>query len=375
MNKVTLKQQLQDELTRLRQRVADLEAQESKHKRAERAAQDAREYVESIVATVREPLVILDASLKVISANRSFYQTYQTKPEETKGQLIYDLGNRQWDIPRLRELLEQILPQDNTFNDFEVEHDFTTIGQRTMLLNARKLYGETNKVERILLAIEDITERKRAEEELAKHRDHLEELVNERTAELNTANEELQREITERKKAEAEVEAGRQRLEEIMENIIDGVGVSDAQGTVTQINKAFANMYGYDTADEVIGKNFFDLVAEEELPRVTEKFQEMFKNKVDTLKDLEVNCLRKDGAKFPALINIANLWDDRGNLESFVVVRDNTERKKMEEQLIVTDRLASIGELASGVAHELNNPLTGIIGFSELLLNKDIPKT
>ncbi len=268
---------------------------------------------------------------RYLDVNDSYVRTFGFSREELLGRTTLEMGIAK--TRRFRIRLLQILEKKQEVKNLEVEF-YTRSGHKVnALLSADKMEigGETC----LLSVINDVTERK---------------------------------------KAEAEVEAGRQRLEEIMENIIDGVGVSDAQGTVTQINKAFANMYGYDTADEIIGKKFFDLLAEEELPRVTEKFQEMFKNKVNTLKDLEVNCSRKDGSKFPALINIANLWDDRGNLESFVVVRDITERKKMEEQLIVTDRLASIGELASGVAHELNNPLTGIIGFSDLLLNKDVPE-
>jgi two-component system CheB/CheR fusion protein len=127
-----------------------------------KAAQEAREYAESIVDTVREPLIILDADLRIISANRSFYQTFQVTPEESERHLLYELGNSQWDIPRLRELLEEILPKNTTFNDYEVEHNFPTIGKKTMLLNARRVYREANKVEMILLAIEDITERKKA---------------------------------------------------------------------------------------------------------------------------------------------------------------------------------------------------------------------
>ena len=133
-----------------------------------RAIQNAREYTESIVATVREPLVVLDAELRVVSANRSFYQNFQVTPEETEGQLIYDLGNRQWNISRLRQLLEEILPQNISFDNFEMEYDFEIIGRRTMVLNARRIYREANKTQMILLAIEDITERKRAEEELLK---------------------------------------------------------------------------------------------------------------------------------------------------------------------------------------------------------------
>jgi len=132
-------------------------------KQAERAVEEAREYAEGIVETVREPLVVLDAELRVISANPSFYRTFKVAPEESEGRLIYELDNRQWDIARLRELLEQILPQNTRFYDFEVEHDFPAIGRRTMLLNARRIYREDNKTQMILLAIEDITERKQAE--------------------------------------------------------------------------------------------------------------------------------------------------------------------------------------------------------------------
>lgn len=139
---------------------------EDKSSREEKRLQDALEFSDAIIATVREPLLVLDNELRIITANRSFYRTFQVKPEETEKQLIYDLGNRQWNIPGLRDLLENILPRNKAFEDFEVEHDFKSIGRKTMLLNARKIYREMNHVEMILLAIEDITERKKAEEQL-----------------------------------------------------------------------------------------------------------------------------------------------------------------------------------------------------------------
>lgn len=131
-----------------------------------RELEEARGYADDIIATVREPLVVLDADLRVISVNRSFFHMFQVTPGETEGQYIYDLGNQQWDIPALRELLEQILPKNTKFDDFKIEHDFETIGRRTMLLNARRIYREANKTQMILLAIEDSTERKRLEEQL-----------------------------------------------------------------------------------------------------------------------------------------------------------------------------------------------------------------
>ncbi len=157
------KEQFINELVELRQRVAELAALEAEHKRAE---QETREYAESIVDTVREGLVVLDENLRVISANRSFYKTFKVKPGETEGQLVYDLGNRQWNIPKLRELLEEILPTNTTFDNFEVEHEFKTIGRRVMHLNARRIYREIDETHLILLAIEDVTERKRAQQAL-----------------------------------------------------------------------------------------------------------------------------------------------------------------------------------------------------------------
>jgi signal transduction histidine kinase len=123
-----------------------------------------RPLAESIVETVREPLLVLDGDLVVRLANHSFYRNFQVSPHETINHLLYDLGDGQWDIPRLRLLLEEILPQNSYFEDFEVEHDFPTVGPKVMLLNARRLIGQDRRAEMILVAIEDITERKALEQ-------------------------------------------------------------------------------------------------------------------------------------------------------------------------------------------------------------------
>jgi len=127
-------------------------------------------YAQDIVNTVREPLLMLDTALRVRSANRAFYQTFQVAPAETEGRLIYELGNGQWDIPDLRTLLEDIVPRSSAFNDFELEHDFPSIGRRVMLLNARKLQAGDHG-ELLVLAMEDVTERRAAEEEAARARE------------------------------------------------------------------------------------------------------------------------------------------------------------------------------------------------------------
>src|SRR5476651_1440113 len=129
--------------------------------------EDIQNYAQNIVDTVREPLLILDTTLRVRSGNRAFYQTFQVSPEETENRLIYELGNGQWDIPVLRTLLEDVVPKSSVFNDFELEHTFPIIGRRVMLLNARKLEAG-NHGELLVLAMEDVTERRRVEADVLK---------------------------------------------------------------------------------------------------------------------------------------------------------------------------------------------------------------
>ncbi|MEI6262437.1 MAG: PAS domain-containing protein, partial [Deltaproteobacteria bacterium] len=135
-------------------------------KLAEAEIQDALEYAENIVETVREPLLVLNHDLKILTANHSFYDTFKVTQEETVGNFLFDLGNRQWDIPGLRTLLEEILPHETVFNDYEVDHDFPDIGRKVVLLNARQIFRKKIGSHIILLAMEDITKRKLAEVEL-----------------------------------------------------------------------------------------------------------------------------------------------------------------------------------------------------------------
>ena len=128
-------------------------------KRSLDEARQSREYAQAIVETMREPFLVLDAQLHVVSANPAFYATFHVKPEHTLGRRLYALGNGQWNIPRLRQLLEEILPANTHLQDFVVEHDFDTIGHRRLLLNARRLSGERLETPSILLSLQDITER------------------------------------------------------------------------------------------------------------------------------------------------------------------------------------------------------------------------
>lgn len=148
------------DITELRRSVENLLKSEAKYS----SMDEAYEFAENVINTVREPLIALDQNLRVVTVSRSFYDFFKVKPEETMGQLIYNLVNKQWDIPKLRELLETILPQKTSFDNYEVQHHFPNIGNCTMLLNARQIKRALGKDQIILLAIEDITERKMAEE-------------------------------------------------------------------------------------------------------------------------------------------------------------------------------------------------------------------
>ncbi|MDP1841967.1 MAG: CheR family methyltransferase, partial [Sediminibacterium sp.] len=127
---------------------------------------EAYDYSEAVFATIHEPMIVLDKNLRVKSANATFYKKFNAKVDETERMLLYELGNNQWNIPRLRELLEDILPKKSHFHDFELTHTFPSIGEKTMLLNARKIIQKMNHEELILLAISDITETKLFENDL-----------------------------------------------------------------------------------------------------------------------------------------------------------------------------------------------------------------
>jgi PAS domain S-box-containing protein len=152
-------------------------------KKLETEIQDAREYSESIVETVHKPLVVMNSDLKILTANHCFYATFEVTPEETIGNFIYDLGNRQWDIPGLRVLFEDILPNDSVFNSYEVDHCFPGIGRKVITLNARQIFRKNIGSHIILLAMEDNTARTLAETE----RTRLEQVLQDKNIELERA--------------------------------------------------------------------------------------------------------------------------------------------------------------------------------------------
>jgi PAS domain S-box-containing protein len=276
-------------------------------KQLETEIQDAREYAESIIETMRRPLVVLDSALKIISANPSFYYTFNVTAEETIGNFIQDLGNRQWDIPELSLLLEGILQENRGFNSYEVEHDFPGIGRRIILLNARRILRKNNSSHNILLAMEDITERRQAEEALLKS-GALQRAI------FNSAN---------------------------FSSI-----ATDARGVIQIFNVGAERMLGYTAAevmDRITPADISDpqevvaraaaLSIELETP-IRPGFEALVFKASRGIEDIyELTYIRKDGSRFPAVVSVTALRDEHDAIIGYLLIgTDNTARKQVEAE-------------------------------------------
>jgi len=293
---------------------------QTEERKAQRALQEAREFAVSIVATVREPLIILDGSLKVIYANRSFYDTFKTTSEETEGVCFCDLGNNQWKIPKLRELLEKIIPENTAFEDFEVEHDFPTIGRQIMMLNARRIYKDANKTQTILLAIENITDRKRAEEML---------------------------------------NVSEVRYRRLFETAKDGILILNAKtGMIVDVNPFLIEMLGF-SYEQIAGKTIWEIGSFKDIASNKKKFMELQKQKYVRYEDLPLETA--DGRRIEVEF-VSNVYTVDHQKVIQCNIRDITERKRAEEEIAEKRREAIQMKLEfiSMVSHELRTPLTVI---------------
>jgi PAS domain S-box-containing protein len=289
----------------------------------ELATGEARRYAESIVETVREPLLVLDEYLKIISANRNFYRTFKVTPKETIGSFIYDLGNKQWDIPKLRELLEEVLPEKETFDDFEVTHDFQDIGHKIMLLNARQIHRKDIGAKTILLAIEDITERKEIEDGLEKTRKELE--------------------VT-----KISEDAAREYAESIINTIREPLIALDHDLRVVTASHSFYKVFKV-KPEETVGQLIYNLGNKQwNIPKLRELLEEVLPQKT-IFDDYEVEHDFADIGRRVMLLNarqIQRVWGKERII--LLVIEDITERKRLESLLIDSEeRYRRLFETAS----------------------------
>jgi PAS domain S-box-containing protein len=265
------------------------------------SAEKESDFAEKIFNTVREPLLLLDKDLRVIKASRSFYDFFKVTSNKTIGKLIYDLGNHQWNIPKLRELLETILPEKTTFDNYEVEHDFSKIGKRIMLLNARKIPRGLSEEQMILLAIEDITERKQKEESLSEK------------SRLNN-----------------------KYLEILLDHAHMPIIIWDSSNIIIRINNEFEKLIGYDWA-ELRGKKIDFLFPKESLDSTLELLKS--KESDEKIEIIEIDILLKDKNIKTVIWNSANLYDKKGKRIVATIAQDITYRKRAEEALSESERL------------------------------------
>jgi two-component system, cell cycle sensor histidine kinase PleC len=338
-------------------RVAGLHMSDTQHKRKERKYQEAFEYAESIIDTVREPLIVLDQDLRVVKVSRSFYEFFKVKPEETVGQLIYDLGNKQWDIRGLRELLETILPEKATFDNYEVEHEFATIGRRTMLLNARQIQRVSGKEHIILLAIEDITERKEVEAGSEKTRKELAIIKN---------------------YADEATEFAESVINTVREPLIS----LDQDLRVVTVNRSFYDFFKV-KPEETVGQLIYDLGNKQwDIPKLRELLEDILPKKV-SFDNYEVEHEFATIGKRIMLLNARQIEQASGKERVILLaIEDITERKEiengLEEARIELSDLATElkrasqakSEFLANMSHELRTPLNSIIGFSEVLYDE-----
>jgi len=322
-----------------------------------KSADEASEFAESIINTVREPLISLDQDLRVVTASRSFYQFFKVNPKETIGQLIYDLGNKQWDIPKLRELLEKILPQKTTFENYEVKHDFTTIGTRIMLLNARQIQRVSGKERIILLAIEDITERREIENGLEKAR----------------------KELAETKIFEDET---REYSESIINTVREPLIALDQDLRVVSVSRSFYDIFKVQP-EETVGQLVYDLGNKQwDIPKLRELLETILPKKT-TFDDYEVEHDFTTIGRRIMLLNARQIQSVLGKERIILLaIEDITERraienglKKAHEELetlaFELERTARVkSEFLANMSHELRTPLNSINGFSEVLFDE-----
>ena len=304
---------------------------------------EAREYAESIINTVREPLIVLDQDLRVVTASRSFYEVFKVNTQETVRQLIYDLGNKQWDIPKLRELLETILPEKTTFDNYEVEHDFTDIGRRIMLLNARQVKRRWGQERIILLAIEDITERKVIEGGLEKAR----------------------KELAVTKIAEDEA---REYAESIINTVREPLIALDQDLRVVNVSRSFYEFFKV-SPKETVGQLIYDLGNKQwDIPKLRELLETILPEKA-TFDGYEVEHDFTTIGRRTMLLNARQIKRKLGKEKILLLAMEDVTERKAAEKLLqeLVERKSSF---VANVSHELKNPLSVIRESMSMILGK-----
>jgi PAS domain S-box-containing protein len=292
--------------------------------------QHALAYADNIIATLREPFVVLDKSLRVRTANAAFYRIFHVSKEVTEGCLVYELGNGQWDIPQLRTLLPQVLSNSHPVEGFEVDHDFPDLGRRNMLLNARRFPPESSDPHLLLLAIEDVTDSRRAD---------------------------------------AAMQHSEVRYRRLFQTAKDGILILDADtGKVIDANPFMTALLGY-SHDEFLGKELWEIGLFRDIKESQAAYRELQEKGYVRYENLPLES--RSGQKVEVEF-VSNVYAENCHQVVQCNVRDITERSRLQRQ--VQEQAAALADLdrrkdefLAMLSHELRNPLAPIVNAALLL--------
>jgi PAS domain S-box-containing protein len=302
----------------------------SERRRQEQHVQNALAYADNIIATLREPFLVLDEVLRVQTANRAFYRTFQTEKEETEGRFLYDLGNGQWNIPRLRALLDGVLSNSHPMHDCDVEQDFPAIGKKIMLLNASRFESVDSHPNLILLAIEDITLRKQAE-------------VTVQTSEV--------------------------RYQRLFQTAKDGILILDAKTLkIIDANPYMTELLGY-KYEEFAGKELWEIGLFGDKQASQAAYQELQGKGYIRYDHLPLET--KDGKRAEVEF-VSNVYEVDHRPIAQCNIRDISERSRLERKTqeqaeALADLHRRKDEFLAMLGHELRNPLAPILNAVQLL--------
>ena len=292
----------------------------------------ARNYAEAIVTTIREPLIIMDKNQRVKTANQSFYQTFMVTKMETEGKLFFELGNRQWDIPELRTLLENILPYREKFADFEIKQRFPQIGERIMLLNARVLKETAGDENLLLLAIEDITEKRTAENKVIE---------------------------------------SEEKFRTLADFIPQIIWTALPDGVLDYHNRQWHTIFQYN--ENQIDQGLFSLVHEAD----RQKGMDAWSYSLKTGESLNIENRLKDkqtGIYRWFLLKAFSVKDEQGKIVkwfgSFTDIHDQklVAAELLESKERAEDAVKAKQQFLSHMSHEIRTPMNSIIGFTKVVL-------
>ena len=305
-------------------------------KALQRESMAAREFSESIISTVREPMLVLDSGLNILAASRAFNRVFATRPADIIGKNLFSIQDRQWDAPKLRQLMENVLPQKTTVEAFELALNVGDLGRRDMILNARKVVGSPAEEAAILLAVEDVTEKRSNEQAI------------------------LDREA---------------RLSAILDAAPEAILTIDEQGIVGTFSTGAEGIFGF-KASEVLGRNVKMLMPEPDRSDHDGYLERYVKSgeKQTVRLGREMDAQRKDGTRVPIRLTVSELKID-GARHFLGIIHDLTTERKRQAELQRAQKMEAVGQLTGGLAHDFNNLLTVVIGNLELLeMRTDDPK-